>query len=158
MATGKNVKVDVAAYVTTQARLKLYEYLSKLGGSILYCESDSVIFIKNLDEPTKVETVYYLVDLTDESEEFDSGSYIEDFVLGGPINYAFSVFSPSTGKRTTKCKVQGITLNYDNSKVGNFTSLRNMILEDNTPLHVHNPRKIKRKYGGVFVSESERKK
>ena len=33
--------------------------------------------------------------------------------------------------------------------------MRNMILEDDTPLHVHNP-KIKRKYCGV-VSEQETK-
>jgi hypothetical protein len=32
-----------------------------------------------------------------------------------------------------------------------------MILNDNTPLHVHNPRKIKRKHGGVVVSEPETK-
>ena len=48
-------------------------------------------------------------------------------------------------------------MNYDNSRVVNFTSLRNMILEDNSPLYVHNPRKIKRKHGGVVVSEPERK-
>ena len=70
----------VAAYVTTQARLKLYEYLSKLG------DTDSVIYIQNVDEPPKVETGYYLGDLTDELEEFDSGSYIEEFVSGGPKN------------------------------------------------------------------------
>ena len=50
----------VAAYVTTQARLKLYEYLSKLGDYILYCDTDSVIYIQNVDEPPKVETGYYL--------------------------------------------------------------------------------------------------
>ena len=86
-----------------------------------------------MDEPPKVETGDYLGDLTDELE-FGSGSYIEQFVSGGPKNYAFSVFSPTTGKRTTKCKVKGITLNYDNSRVVNFTSLRN-ILEDNSSLH-----------------------
>jgi len=32
-----------------------------------------------------------------------------------------------------------------------------MILEDNSPLYVHNLRKIKRKHGGVVVSEPERK-
>ena len=71
------------------------------------------------------------------------------------MNYLY--LAPNTGKRTTRSKVKGITLNYDNSKVVNFTSLRNMILEDNSPLYVHNPRKIKRKHGGVFVSEPERK-
>jgi len=69
-----------------------------------------------------------------------------------PKTMHFSVFSPSTGKRTTKCKVISISLNYENSKVVIFTSFRNMILEDDTPLHVHDPRKIKRKHGGVVVS------
>jgi phosphatidylglycerophosphatase A len=32
---GENVNVAVAAYVTTQARLKLYGYLSKSGKSVL---------------------------------------------------------------------------------------------------------------------------
>jgi hypothetical protein len=157
VTAGKNVNVAVAAYVTTQARLKLYEYLSKLGDSVLYCDTDSVIYIQNVGEPLKVETGYYLGDLTDELEEFGSGSYIEEFVSGGPKNYAFSVFNPTTGKRTARCKVKGITLNYENSRVVNFTSLRNMILEDNSPLYVHNPRKIKRKHGGVVVSEPDRK-
>jgi len=31
IAVGRNVNVAVAAYVNTQARLKLYEFLSKLG-------------------------------------------------------------------------------------------------------------------------------
>jgi len=37
--TGKNVNVAVA-YVTTQGWLKLYEYLSKMGMSLLYCDTD----------------------------------------------------------------------------------------------------------------------
>jgi hypothetical protein len=157
VAPGKNVNVAVAAYVTTQARLKLYEYLRTLGESVLYTDTDSCIFVQKVSESPKVKTGDYLGDLTDELEEFGSGSYIEEFVSGGPKNYAFSVFCPSTGKRTTKCKVKGITLNYENSKVINFTSLRHMILEDDTPLHVHNPKKIKRKHGGVVVSEPESK-
>jgi hypothetical protein len=53
--------------------------------------------------------------------------------------------------------VKGITLNYENSKFVNFTSLRKMILEDDPPVHVHNPKKIKGKHGGVVVSEPENK-
>ena len=53
--------------------------------------------------------------------------------------------------------MKGLTLNYNNSDVVNFTSLRNMILENDTPLHVHNPKKIKRKHCGVVVSETETK-
>jgi hypothetical protein len=42
-------------------------------------------------------------------------------------------------------------------QIVNFTSLRKMILEDDTTVHVCNPRKIKRKYGAVVVSEPEGK-
>ena len=41
-----------------------------------------------------------------------------------------------------------IILNYENLKVVNFATLRDMI-------HVHNPLKIKRKLCGVLVSEPE---
>jgi hypothetical protein len=36
-----------------------------------------------------VKTGDYLGDLTDELEEFGSGSYIEEYVLGGPKNCIF---------------------------------------------------------------------
>ena len=118
-----NVNVAVAAYVTTQACLKLYDYMSKLGESVLYCDTDSVIYVQKVDESPRVTTGDYLGDLTDELEEFGSGSFIDEFVLGGPKNSAFSVMCPSTGKRTNKCKVKGTTLNYESSNVVNFTSL-----------------------------------
>jgi hypothetical protein len=90
-------------------------------------------------------------------EEFCPQSLIREFVSEGSKKYAFSVFCPTTGTCTNKCKVKGINLNYENSKVVNFTTLRRMILENATSLHVHNPKKIKRKYVGVVVSEAETK-
>ena len=48
-------------------------------------------------------------------------------------------------------------MNYENSKVVNFTALRDMILENAAPVHVHNAKKIKRKQRGVVVSEAETK-
>ena len=53
--------------------------------------------------------------------------------------------------------MKGITLNYENSKVVNFSTLRDIILENAQPMHVHNPRKIKRKNGRVVVSQPETK-
>jgi len=96
-------------------------------------------------------------DLTGKLEEYGSFPFVEEFVSGVQKNYAFSVFCPSTGKRATNCKVKGITLNYKNSKVQNLTILRGMILENTTPVQVCNPRMIKRKHGGVAVSEPETK-
>ena len=62
VAEGKNVNVAVAAYLTTQARLKLYEYLSKLGEPVLYCDSDSVAFLKKDNDPPQVRIGDYLGD------------------------------------------------------------------------------------------------
>jgi len=84
----KNVNVAVA-YVTTQAQLKLYEYLSELGDSVLYCDTESVVFIQNVDDPPKVRTCDY-VGLTDELGEFFSLSFIEEFVSGGQKTMRFS--------------------------------------------------------------------
>jgi len=50
---GENVNVTVAAYVNTQGRLKLYGYLRKLGKSVVYCDTDSVIYVQKVDEPQK---------------------------------------------------------------------------------------------------------
>ena len=105
----------------------------------------------------KLKTGDYVGYLINEMEQYGPGSFIQEFVSGGPKNYAFSVFCPSTGKRATKCKVKGINLNYENSKVFNFTTLRDMILENAAPVHVDNSKKIKRKQGGVVVSELETK-
>jgi hypothetical protein len=48
------MNVAVAAYFTTQARLKLYEYRRVLGESVLYCDTDSTIYIQKVDESPKV--------------------------------------------------------------------------------------------------------
>ena len=87
--------VTVAVYVTTKARLKLYEYLSEMWESVLYCVTDSAIYVQKVDEPPKVKTGDYLGHLTDELEKFVAGSFIEKFVSGCPNNYAFSVSCPS---------------------------------------------------------------
>ena len=89
--------------------------MSELGESVLYCDTDSVVCVQKDNDPPKVKTGDYLGDLTNELEEYGSGSFIQQFVSGGTKNYAFSFFCPSTGKRTTKCKVKGTTLNYENS-------------------------------------------
>ena len=50
-----------------------------------------------------------------------------------------------------------MALNYENSKVVNFTALRIMILEVSPPVRDHSTRKNKRKQFGVVVSEPETK-
>jgi hypothetical protein len=113
----KNVNMAVVAYVTTQDRLKLDEYLRALGKSVRYCDTDSFIYIQKVDEAPKVETGDYLGDLADELEEFGSGSKIEEFVLGGPKNRGFTVFCSAKGKLTSKCKGYNRELQFTGGKL-----------------------------------------
>ena len=69
----KNVNVAVAAYVTIQARLKLYEYLSELWS---LCCTASAICVENVDEPQKGHqaTIWFTSQMS--FEDFYSGSFI----------------------------------------------------------------------------------
>ena len=148
----------MAANLTTQAGLVLYEYLIELGYSVMYCETDCLIYIHIVDEPPKVRTGVKLVHLTDELEVFGSGFYIEDFVSGGPKNYGFSVFCSSTRKRTTKCKVKSINFDYEKSMTVNFTNLNDIILKATTTLHVHKSKiKKKQKVSCLHLRQRSRK-
>ena len=64
----------VNADLITQAQIKLYEYLRDLDGFVLDCNTDSAIYNHNVDETPKLKTGEYLSDLTDEVEEFGSGT------------------------------------------------------------------------------------
>ncbi|XP_043272012.1 uncharacterized protein [Venturia canescens] len=118
----------IAAYTTAQARSKLYTYLEPLGKRALYCDTDSVIYVTR-KEPGKYEppTGQLLGDLTDELSCYGEGSYIKSFISGGPKFYSFIVNTPS-GAESEVCKVKGITLNYANSSLINYESIRSFII------------------------------
>lgn len=117
--------VVIAAYTTAQARLKLYSYLERLNRRVLYCDTDSVIFVSKNGE-WEPPCGKFLGDLTDELEEYGNGSYIQSFVSGGPKFYAYLVHTPN-GEVKEVCKVKGITLNYNNSRYINYQSVRDLI-------------------------------
>jgi len=77
----------VAAYVTTEARLNLYGYLSKL--VVCFILRYRIIYVQKVHDLPKVTTGDYLDDLTDELEEFGSGSFIDQFVSCGPKTMRF---------------------------------------------------------------------
>ena len=88
---------------------------------------------------------------------------ISEFVSGGPKNYAYKIVTEGGGVKTV-CKVRGITLNYNASKLVNFESIRDMILRTgDAVVNVHTERKIKRKRMGrgggpvAIVTEPEDK-
>ncbi|XP_031340970.1 uncharacterized protein LOC116169082 [Photinus pyralis] len=122
------VNVVLAAYTTAHARLKLYEYLERLEERVLYYDTDSIIYVS---APGQYEPPLgqYLGELTDELEEEGVGSYIKEFVSGGPKNYAYKAWSSSKQCDVTVCKVKGISLTYKTSQLINFDKIRDMVLE-----------------------------
>lgn len=113
--------IFLATFTTCFARLKLYDLLDTLGERVIYFDTDSAIFLSrpgDVDPPTGD----FLGDLTDELK----GSYITDFVSGGPKNYAYR-----TNKGKQKCKVKGFSLNFDNSQHLNFDSMTEMVTNVN---------------------------
>jgi hypothetical protein len=137
----------IGAFGTSGARIHLYKYIDRLKQKALYCDTDFVIFIQPDDQPALVQTGDCLGAMT---SELRPGLHIEEFVSGGPKNYAYRTVNPATVQRDNVCKVRGITLNYSASKFVNFDAMRDIILRgvETDRIMVHTEHKIKRKRAG----------
>lgn len=113
--------------MTAQGRLKLYEEIDKLEQRLLYFDTDSIIYYRNIDkneyEPQLGE---YLGDLTNEIDPKD-GNYIVEYVSAGPKNYAYK-----TDKGITKCTIKGFTLNYITSLKLDFEKIKHIVKNNQT--------------------------
>ena len=140
----ETTNVILAAMTTAYARLKLYEYLKILGESVLYFDTDSIIFLYDPAKPhLDLPLGDFLGDLTD---ELPAGEHITEFVSCGAKSYSFKV---SDGSEV--CKVKGFTLNYRNSLSINFDVMKDMVsnqqIQNNDNLKkvaIVNDRKINR--------------
>ena len=114
--------VIIAAYTTSQARLKLYSYLEQLGSRAMYADTDSVIFTTKQGEQKPL-LGDYLGDLTNEIQD----NSIQIFATGGPKNYGYELLNPDKNGNKSHCKVRGITLNYKNRQNVNFDVLKSFV-------------------------------
>jgi hypothetical protein len=111
--------IAIAAFTTAHARLRLYEALEAVKDDVLYMDTDSVIYIDRGNSP--LVTGPLLGDLTD---ELSSKTWITEFVSTGPKSYAYK---DNLGRTT--CKVKGITLNHDTSKLINFEKMKEVVFD-----------------------------
>ena len=118
--TSTKTNVVIAAYTTSQARLKLYSHLEKLGSRAMY----AVIFTTKPGEQ-KPPLGDYLGDLTDKIQH----NRIQTFVTGGPKNYGYRLRYLDRDGNDTHGKVRGITLNYKNLLNVNFDVLKFFVTE-----------------------------
>jgi hypothetical protein len=75
----------IGVFVTTGARIHVSKYLDRIKQKAHYFDTDSVIFIQPDDQPGLFETGDCMVGMTSEMEP---DLHIEEFVSGGPKNYA----------------------------------------------------------------------
>lgn len=117
----------------------IHSVLDKLNESVLYFDTDSVIFkAKKADDLNYLPIGNYLGELTNEITPEDG--YIVEFVSGDPKNYAYRTLS-----EREECKVRGFTLNWANSKLINFDAIKSMICTSrDRQIKIVNPRKISR--------------
>ncbi len=102
---------------------------------VFYYDTDSVIYSSKpgqYDPPLGD----YLGELTN---ELGVGEHIVEFVSGGPKNYAYK-----TNKNEETCKVRGFTLNFANSKLINFETVKHLVTDPKSrqTITVTNSKKI----------------
>ena len=121
MHWGSNqTNVVIAAFVTSQARLKLYSEMKLLGDRVMYVDTDSIIFKQNHDLYTP-KLGDYLGEFTNEIDPAE-GSHIIEFVSAGPKNYSYKLNSG-----ITHSKVKGISLNFNASKKIDFNQIKQIV-------------------------------
>jgi hypothetical protein len=93
----------VGSFVTAGARIHLYAYLDKLQERAIYTDTYSVINIQNDDKPPLIECGDKLGSMTN---ELQLGEFIDEFVSGGPKNYAYRVINRTDTTKTPKSYVR----------------------------------------------------
>jgi ribosomal protein S20 len=114
-----NTNVFIAAFTTSNARLRLYEMLDYLGERVIYYDTDSIVYIDDGTKPIK--TGCMLGEWTDEL----GGDYITNWVSTGPKSYDYV-----TNSQKEMCKIKGFFLNYENSQFLNFKTMSKMVKKD----------------------------
>jgi hypothetical protein len=118
--TSMDTNIYVAIATTAWARMQLYEDLDRLKERVVYCDTDSIIYMASENADENLVTGNFLGQMGNELDEDD---YIEDFVSGGPKNYGYR-----TKKGKTCVKVKGFTLNSTNAPVLSFQNIKNLVL------------------------------
>ena len=87
-----NTNIFIAAFTTCWARLELYKALDLLGARVLYCDTDSVIYVYVPGLPD----IPYGEMLGQWKNELEDGDYALEFVSAGPKNYGYRTFQGKT--------------------------------------------------------------
>ncbi|KAL3110923.1 hypothetical protein niasHT_014860 [Heterodera trifolii] len=117
----------VACFVTSHARLYLYEWLEevrRVGGRALYCDTDSVLYVRRLGA-AGVREGNALGDMKRELP----GRRIIDFFAAGPKNYGFQHVDARTGQDLrAERKVRSFELTYAADQQLQYGRMRQLVI------------------------------
>ncbi|KAK3924586.1 putative DNA polymerase [Frankliniella fusca] len=147
-----------AAYTTCHGRMQLYKYLDVVKERALYHDTDSVAYISRPGE-SELPLGTHLGDLTDQIEEdYGPGSFITEFVAGGPKNYAYKVAVGGDVHNIKVCiKVRGISINTSCDDLVTFDNLKVMVMGSRDKITVPIPHQIARLPGWRIVTRHSTK-
>lgn len=118
--------LPIAIFVTSYARLRLYEYMEqvvKVGGKILYTDTDSIFYVKKICAPGVIEGEC----LGQMKREYSNRRIIE-MIMAGPKNYGFVHIDPQNeSDKKAVLKIRGFNLNYATAQIINFYRMKAII-------------------------------
>lgn len=116
--------VAIAAFVTANARLRLWEVMDKLGDRVLYHDTDSVIYERCSQNDTMIQEGCFLGDW--ESETGDRMIY--QFVGLAPKTYAYRYIN-SSGEMVECVKSKGFTINAETKSILTFDTYKDLLFQ-----------------------------
>jgi len=134
-----STNIAIASAVTGNAGMRLYKEMRLLGKRTLYHDTDSIIYEYDPNE-YNIKEGNYLGDWECETE----GRPITEYVSIGPKSYAYKVEN-----KQKDCKMKGICLNYDNSNIVNFETLKYLVDNVNDKLTTKNNLVFKKSLSGI---------
>jgi hypothetical protein len=93
-----STNVFIACYTTAHARLRLFDMMHRLGDTVCYCDTDSIIYIETDDNKDIVQLGDLLGEWTDELGD----NHIDFWCCTAPKDYGFLL-----NNGTSKGKVKG---------------------------------------------------
>jgi hypothetical protein len=110
-----------AVFTTANARIRLYSMLNWLHPSqIVYCDTDSVIFVydetnpehkyPSNDAPDLPSNILFGDCLGAWENEMSGNWYIKEIVIGGAKSYSYIKYNPDTGEEKVVIRQKGVTL------------------------------------------------
>jgi hypothetical protein len=118
-----NTNVALAGFITSQARLRLYKEMEKIGKDrLIYCDTDSLVYINSPTEYNIPDGEMLGEWENETSTKENPCNPITYFVALAPKSYGYKT---QFGQGDIKCK--GITLNCENSKKYTLESLDDLI-------------------------------